>query len=98
MVEGMRLGLTRERVYELYELFDDDDSGGIDEREFVRGLFPERYHELYGNIDEGERPTDRAITLHRNNETLVSEGGNDPGMFRPQSGTAARATRSTLKP
>mmetsp|Transcript_54128 Transcript_54128/g.143724 ORF Transcript_54128/g.143724 Transcript_54128/m.143724 type:complete len:438 (+) Transcript_54128:430-1743(+) len=96
MVEGMRLGLTRERVYELYELFDDDDSGGIDEREFVRGLFPERYHELYGNMDANERPTDR--DLKRNHDTLMSESGNEPGLVRSASGTAARLGRSTLRP
>lgn len=57
MIEGMRLGLTTERVYELYELFDGDGSGGIDEQEFVKGLFPERYHELYGEMDDTHEPS-----------------------------------------
>merc|ERR1740121_1149726 len=57
MIEGMRLGLTTERVYELYELFDGDGSGGIDEQEFVKGLFPERYHELYGEMEDAPEPS-----------------------------------------
>jgi hypothetical protein len=55
MLEGMRLGLKRERVVELYELFDDDQSGGIDEREFVKNLFPESYHDLYGDTEDEQQ-------------------------------------------
>merc|ERR550525_795827 len=54
MLTELRLGLKQERMAELYEFFDDDNSGGIDEKEFVKGLFPESFHDLYGDEDSDE--------------------------------------------
>mmetsp|Transcript_133011 Transcript_133011/g.384693 ORF Transcript_133011/g.384693 Transcript_133011/m.384693 type:complete len:641 (+) Transcript_133011:47-1969(+) len=48
MVDFMQVGFTGSRVIELFELFDSDDSGMIDDRGFVRALFPESFHEVYG--------------------------------------------------
>jgi len=54
MLQGMRLGLKKERVVELYEAFDDDKSGGIDPIEFVKALFPDAYYEMYGATDQAD--------------------------------------------
>eukprot|EP00929_Paragymnodinium_shiwhaense_P001132 TRINITY_DN101358_c0_g1_i1.p1 TRINITY_DN101358_c0_g1~~TRINITY_DN101358_c0_g1_i1.p1 ORF type:complete len:640 (-),score=150.90 TRINITY_DN101358_c0_g1_i1:104-2023(-) len=54
MLQGMSLGLTKERVVELYQWFDDDNSGGIDDREFIKALFPAQYYDIYGGEDDGD--------------------------------------------
>mmetsp|Transcript_6252 Transcript_6252/g.17903 ORF Transcript_6252/g.17903 Transcript_6252/m.17903 type:complete len:630 (-) Transcript_6252:72-1961(-) len=50
MVEFMQVGFRGRRVVELFDLFDVDGSGSIDDREFVKALFPESYHEIYGAV------------------------------------------------
>lgn len=47
MVRHMGLRLSKERCLKLFELFDVDRSGVIDDTEFVRQMYPEDYHEVY---------------------------------------------------
>jgi len=50
MVDFMQVGFNGMRVIELFEMFDSDGSGAIDDREFVRAVFPESFHDVYGAI------------------------------------------------
>jgi len=52
MIEAMQIGLRGERVAELFDVFDEDGSGGIDSKEFVRGLWPSAYHQIFSSEDE----------------------------------------------
>lgn len=66
MVQGMHLGLDQGRVVELYKIFDEDRSGGIDPAEFLQALFPETFCALIEDDDfdddftdsEDDRPED----------------------------------------
>jgi len=48
MIAKMGIGMKAREATELFEVFDADGSGGVDEQEFMRGLFPEAYHQIYG--------------------------------------------------
>lgn len=48
MVDKLRLGLGDDRVLELYENVDDDNSGAINVGEFIKFLSPETYWQMYG--------------------------------------------------
>uniref|UniRef100_A0A7S2HJS7 EF-hand domain-containing protein n=2 Tax=Zooxanthella nutricula TaxID=1333877 RepID=A0A7S2HJS7_9DINO len=63
MVAELRLGLKEKRVIELFELFDKDRSGAIDDREFVKGMFPQQYHQTYGVTTE-EVEEEEAMRRH----------------------------------
>merc|ERR1719183_3499069 len=45
----MNIGISDERVDNLFHNFDVDGSGSIDASEFVRHLFPRAFHEMYGD-------------------------------------------------
>jgi len=46
MLRKMRVGLSDERIIELFQTFDSDGGGTIDYNEFIRGLFPTLSHQL----------------------------------------------------
>lgn len=54
MIRDMGLGLISTRVLELFEIFDHDSSGVVEEKEFVKGLFPDHFHQIYGSSDEDD--------------------------------------------
>ena len=47
MISKMNVGIRASEAEELFELFDTDASGGIDDREFMKALFPDDYRKLY---------------------------------------------------
>jgi len=47
LLNQMQVGFSEERILKLFQSFDDDGSGTVDDQEFVRALFPEAYHEIY---------------------------------------------------
>jgi len=47
LLNEMKVGFSEERILKLFNSFDDDGSGTVDDREFVRALFPEAYHDIY---------------------------------------------------
>jgi voltage-gated potassium channel len=47
MISAMRIGLSEERAFQLFEAFDVDGSGTIDDEEFVRFVFPHTFHGIY---------------------------------------------------
>merc|ERR1712113_1380564 len=48
MVGAMNLGMRDDQVISLFQYIDSSGDGTIDEKEFVRTLFPEDFVELYG--------------------------------------------------
>jgi len=73
MLQGMRLGLKKNRVIELYEAFDDDKSGGIDPNEFIKALFPDAYYEIFGD-PRLERNTSIQSIVLEDGEEVASKG------------------------
>jgi len=63
MMREMGIGLAEERVISLFESLDCDGSGGIDDREFVRQMFPECFHKLYCMDTSPERMSRRGSRL-----------------------------------
>jgi len=47
MMDKLQIELGGDRLVQLFSTFDVDDSGSIDDREFVRTLFPKAYAEIY---------------------------------------------------
>merc|ERR1712113_1177290 len=47
MMTEMKVGLGEERLVKLFHTFDEDGSGGIDDQEFVKTLFPQDYWRIY---------------------------------------------------
>jgi len=58
MMEEMKINLTPQRVIQLFEILDKDGGGTVDDKEFVRSIFPEKYHEVYAG--RPERGVDKA--------------------------------------
>lgn len=48
MMCGLKLGLNEDRMVRLFHAFDNNGSGGVDDVEFVRRLFPQAYCQVYG--------------------------------------------------
>jgi len=55
LMDEMQIGMTDERIVELFDTIDKDKSGGIDVKEFVRSLFPSDYYKLYSSADKDEK-------------------------------------------
>lgn len=51
MMRLMELDISGPRLVQLFNAFDTDGSGTIDDQEFVRHLFPEEYTELYATVE-----------------------------------------------
>lgn len=47
MVKHMGLRISAERRLKLFEVFDQDNSGIVDDVEFVRIMYPDSYHQIY---------------------------------------------------
>ena len=47
MIGKMNVGIRPSEAEELFELFDTDASGGIDDKEFMKALFPDDYRRMY---------------------------------------------------
>eukprot|EP00403_Amphidinium_massartii_P008204 CAMPEP_0178423950 /NCGR_PEP_ID=MMETSP0689_2-20121128/27953_1 /TAXON_ID=160604 /ORGANISM="Amphidinium massartii, Strain CS-259" /LENGTH=716 /DNA_ID=CAMNT_0020045561 /DNA_START=9 /DNA_END=2155 /DNA_ORIENTATION=+ len=56
LIKHMQIGFSDERIFQLFHSFDHDLSGTVDDREFVRALFPYAYHDIY-QAEEDEDPT-----------------------------------------
>jgi len=54
MITHMNIGLSERRICELFHSFDLDGNGYVDDRELVRHIFPQAYHELYGETASEE--------------------------------------------
>lgn len=50
MVEMMRLGLNKPRIHQLFNAIDADGGGTIDAPEFVKYLYPEEFHRIFGTV------------------------------------------------
>jgi len=51
MMKQMELDMPNSRMVDLFQTFDRDGNGTIDDQEFVRTLFPEAYAELYQSVE-----------------------------------------------
>eukprot|EP00929_Paragymnodinium_shiwhaense_P069129 TRINITY_DN34869_c0_g1_i1.p1 TRINITY_DN34869_c0_g1~~TRINITY_DN34869_c0_g1_i1.p1 ORF type:complete len:681 (-),score=191.58 TRINITY_DN34869_c0_g1_i1:207-2249(-) len=82
MINEMRIGLSEERIVQLFQLFDDDGSGTVEPEEFVRVLFPRAHYDIYTarDIDDEEREREaefvrRSVAMQR-----MSEGSGGLGL------------------
>mmetsp|Transcript_96126 Transcript_96126/g.299883 ORF Transcript_96126/g.299883 Transcript_96126/m.299883 type:complete len:216 (+) Transcript_96126:2-649(+) len=55
MMDEMQIGLSAERIVELFDSIDMDHSGAIDVKEFIHSLFPSDYCDIYGQAGTGGR-------------------------------------------
>ncbi|CAE8606490.1 unnamed protein product [Polarella glacialis] len=54
MMRQMEIDVSGGHVLQLFKAFDEDGSGGIDDQEFVKTLFPHAYAEIYGSDADDE--------------------------------------------
>jgi len=59
MMSQLQVEISGPRVVELFETFDMDGSGYIDDHEFVRTLFPTEFFEVYGITDKEQQHRER---------------------------------------
>uniref|UniRef100_A0A7S4SHQ8 EF-hand domain-containing protein n=1 Tax=Alexandrium monilatum TaxID=311494 RepID=A0A7S4SHQ8_9DINO len=60
LVMRMQIGFSEERILKLFQSLDEDNSGKIDDREFVRHLFPSAYHAIF---QDGEDQPDPPVVI-----------------------------------
>merc|ERR1740129_730564 len=72
MMTQLQVEITGARVVDLFNTFDCDGSGAIDDREFVRTLFPEAYTEIYADFESEWEPGD-ANDANAANDTNEAE-------------------------
>merc|ERR1719487_1492899 len=58
MMQFMEMGLSEQRLVEIFESIDRDGGGSVDDREFVRALFPNSFHEVFKDDPEEEDDED----------------------------------------
>jgi len=51
MMDQMNIGISGARLYQLFLELDEDGKGTIDDGEFVRGLWPKAYADIYSNLE-----------------------------------------------
>lgn len=57
LLDQMNLGLSNTRVVELFHVMDKNSNGYIEDTELVRLVFPDRFHELFGDDLSSNRAT-----------------------------------------
>lgn len=67
----MRLGLNKERMVHLFKEFDEDNSGNVDDEEFVKCLFPGGWAAIYSDRerDEAEEAIQESIRAGKRTST-----------------------------
>jgi len=55
LIQRLQLGFSNERILQLFTSFDVNYSGTIDDREFIRALFPHAFYEMYHEVDEPQQ-------------------------------------------
>lgn len=56
LLTRMHIGFDDERIMKLFASFDIEKNGTIDARAFVRGLFPNAYHDIFENDEDDGSP------------------------------------------
>jgi len=77
MIHQMRIGLSDGRIAELFQSFDKDGTGYVDDRDFVRQVFPMAYNDLYVDMYEDVDPHFAAAVKNQKCEcgvTLIPGG------------------------
>lgn len=61
MIAEMQVGISDEQILSLYECIDRDGGGTIDDKEFVKALFPESFHDVFqaGKKKKGNKSSRR---------------------------------------
>mmetsp|Transcript_91152 Transcript_91152/g.262937 ORF Transcript_91152/g.262937 Transcript_91152/m.262937 type:complete len:560 (-) Transcript_91152:54-1733(-) len=55
MMEEIRIGLTPKRITQLFETLDADGGGTIDDREFIRSVFPEEFDSIFDGAESEDQ-------------------------------------------
>mmetsp|Transcript_15495 Transcript_15495/g.48919 ORF Transcript_15495/g.48919 Transcript_15495/m.48919 type:complete len:632 (+) Transcript_15495:70-1965(+) len=90
MVSAIQLDISAERTVRLFDTMDRDGSGMIDDREFVRVLFPRAFCEIYNPL---QRPA--PFPEHEHGRDIQESGGSGALQQRRQAVTSVAAFRSS---
>lgn len=71
MMAEMRVGLSDSAILSLFQSFDYDESGAIDHKEFLLGLFPAAYAKLYCDDRESGRVGSRSFSPYSGGSSPV---------------------------
>lgn len=67
MLTEMRIGLKENKIVRLFEALDEDDGGSVDDREFVKQVFPDAYRMLYEREGLAKSPSEFGPGLTESN-------------------------------
>jgi len=96
MMLQMNVGIKEKEVAEIFETFDRDGSGAVDDREFVREIFPQSYHKVYEEeddevVEDGAQSIRDSLILTRSRELTeiagVTRNSQDSGLDSSGEGT-----------
>jgi len=86
MIMEMGIGLSEERIIRLFHSFDADGSGAIDDKEFVRELFPGQFRAIYLETESDDKAA-------ADPQQPASKAG---ALRQDASGTRAESTRAAF--
>jgi len=78
MIDFLDLGMSRSRVRRLFDTFDVDGGGTVSDAEFVRGLFPSYYHDLFMPGGFGMTPEGPGGPVRSETQDMSGAGGPIP--------------------
>jgi len=93
MMTGLQMGLSDERLVQLFHAFDHNGTGSVDDVEFVRRLFPQAFCQIYGPAPQ--RDSNSSSTSSQGGVPRRRRGVTSVTAFRPMTSTQAEPRTTT---